>query len=400
MKRVHYKGKYTYCYCTKSNHFFPVLEEALKNQIGIEISTASDVKIIRDLHRRRAIMHDSEILCNGFKMRDYLDSIAHLVESGFQNVINLVDNDHEIEHLLKNTRCKSIHLGIRIAAEEEPSLKFCTSRLGIRSEDILRIYREQIQNHERLHLKMLHFFINTGIRDTPYYWNEFFKCLKVYADLKVINPELTALNIGGGLPIKNSLAFEYDYEHMIHEIVSRIKEFCREREISEPDLYTEFGSYTVGESSGLIFKILEQKKQNNHDHWNMIDGSFITMLPDSWASNKRFPMLPLNRWSDTYERVLLGGLTCDGDDYYNAEQHVNTIYLPKYSQYKPLYIGFFNTGAYQDSLGGTGGIHHCLLPHPKQVLIRHDEMGKLKYELFLSEQRTEDMLKILGYQST
>jgi arginine decarboxylase len=27
-------------------------------------------------------------------------------------------------------------------------------------------------------------------------------------------------------------------------------------------------------------------------------------------------------------RVLLGGLTCDSDDYYNSEQNMNAIYLP------------------------------------------------------------------------
>ena len=60
----------------------------------------------------------------------------------------------------------------------------------------------------------------------------------------------------------------------------------------------------------------------------MIDSSFMTTLPDSWAISKRFIMFPLNRWEDSYERVFLGGLTCDSDDYYNSEQHANAIYLP------------------------------------------------------------------------
>jgi arginine decarboxylase len=51
-------------------------------------------------------------------------------------------------------------------------------------------------------------------------------------------------------------------------------------------------------------------------------------------------MLAVNRWNETYERVLLGGLTCDSDDYYNSEQNMNAIYLPKYNKEKPLYIGF------------------------------------------------------------
>ena len=59
----------------------------------------------------------------------------------------------------------------------------------------------------------------------------------------------------------------------------------------------------------------------------MIDGSFMTTLPDAWAINQRFVMLPLNHWDNRYERILLGGLTCDSDDYYNSEQHVNAIYM-------------------------------------------------------------------------
>ncbi len=73
----------------------------------------------------------------------------------------------------------------------------------------------------------------------------------------------------------------------------------------------------------------------------MIDGSFMTTLPDAWAINERFILLPLNNWNLSYERVLLGGLTCDSDDYYNSEQHVNAIYLPEFNKDKPLYIGFF-----------------------------------------------------------
>jgi hypothetical protein len=36
-------------------------------------------------------------------------------------------------------------------------------------------------------------------------------------------PGLDSLNIGGGFPSKNSLAFEYDYQYMIDEIINQIK---------------------------------------------------------------------------------------------------------------------------------------------------------------------------------
>lgn len=165
-----------------------------------------------------------------------------------------------------------------------------------------------------------------------------------------------------------------------------------------PNIFTEFGSFTVGESGGgAIYEILYQKQQNDREKWNMIDSSFITTLPDTWAINKRFILLPINRWRDEYERVLLGGLTCDSDDYYNSEQNMNAIYLPKFRRDRPLYIGFFNTGAYQETIGGFGGLQHCLIPQPKHVLIDRNDEGGLEYELFSQQQTAEDLLHILGY---
>ena len=187
---------------------------------------------------------------------------------------------------------------------------------------------------------------------------------------------------------------------MVNEIISQIKQVCDEAGVDTPHIFTEFGSFTVGESGGAIYEILHQKQQNDREKWNMINSSFITTLPDTWAINKRFVMLPINRWKDNYERVLLGGLTCDSDDYYNSEQHANAIYLPKYDVEKPLYIGFFNTGAYQESIGGFGGIQHCLIPAPKHVVIDKDSDGNIVTSLFKDQQKSEDLLNILGYHST
>ena len=185
---------------------------------------------------------------------------------------------------------------------------------------------------------------------------------------------------------------------MIDEIINQINITCASEGVPVPHIFTEFGSFTVGESGGAIYEILHQKQQNDREKWNMINSSFITTLPDTWAINKRFIMLAVNRWYDEYERVLLGGLTCDSDDYYNSEQHVNAIYLPKFKKDRPLYIGFFNTGAYQESIGGFGGLQHCLIPSPKHILIQKDSEGKLETSVFTPQQTSEQLLSILGYE--
>lgn len=397
MEKNNYKGKYHYCYCTKSSHFKPVLNEALKNDIHIETSSAFDINIVEKLKEKGKIKDNTFVICNGFKRDQYITNIANLINKGHQNCIPIIDNYEEID-LLSDAINDTFKVGIRIASEEEPKFEFYTSRLGIGYKNIVPFYENQIKDNDKVELKMLHFFINTGIRDNAYYWNELVKCLKVYVRLKKICPSLDSLNIGGGFPIKNSLAFEYDYQYMIDEIINQINIACQEADVAVPNIFTEFGSFTVGESGGAIYEILYQKQQNDREKWNMIDSSFITTLPDTWAINKRFIMLAINRWYDEYERVLLGGLTCDSDDYYNSEQNMNAIYLPKYRKDKPLYIGFFNTGAYQETIGGYGGLQHCLIPHPKHILIDKDENGNITTKLFSEQQKAEDLLKILGYE--
>ncbi|MDH5413437.1 MAG: arginine decarboxylase [Flavobacteriaceae bacterium] len=395
-EKHNYKGNYHYCYCTKSSHFKYVLDEALKNDIHIETSSAFDINIVEKLKEEGRIKNDDFILCNGFKRDAYINNIARLINNGHINCIPIIDNYEELD-LLEDQIDKKFKVGIRIASEEEPKFEFYTSRLGLGYKDIVPFYKKMILDNPKVELKMLHFFINTGIKDNAYYWNELVKCLTVYVNLKKICPTLDSLNIGGGFPIKNSLAFEFDYQYMIDEIINQINQACIDAEVDVPDIFTEFGSFTVGESGGAIYKVLYQKKQNDREKWNMIDSSFITTLPDSWSINKRFVMLPVNRWNSIYERVLLGGLTCDSDDYYNSEQHINAIYLPVYRDDKPLYIGFFNTGAYQETIGGFAGLQHCLIPQPKHILIDLDKNKKITTRVFSEQQNHTDFLKILGY---
>jgi arginine decarboxylase len=222
------------------------------------------------------------------------------------------------------------------------------------------------------------------------------KCIQVYCDLWEVCESLDSLDIGGGFPVANSLNFEFDYEYMVYEILSVIKARCDERGVPVPNIFTEFGSYTVAESAFNIFSVLGEKDQNDAERWYMVNGSFINSMPDVWAIDQRYILLAANGWSTEYQRVNLGGLTCDSMDYYNSEAHLNQIFLPKKKEGEDLHLVFLNTGAYQESLSGYGGIKHCLIPSPSILLI--DEVdGEKTYKVFSGEQRPEGMLEVLGY---
>ena len=395
-KKHKYEGEYYYCYCTKSSHFSFVVEEALEHGIHLETSYAYDIEIIKKLFEKRRITKDVFIICNGYKQKAYTRRIAQLLNAGFKNVIPILDNKEELQ-AYKSVKVP-FKLGIRVAAEEEPTFPFYTSRLGFRAKDILEFYVDHIEGYEdKFQLKMLHIFLNKGIKDDIYYWSELNKIINLYCQLKKICPELDSLNIGGGFPIKHSLGFDYDYQFMINEIVSNIKAACKRNKVQMPNIFTEFGSYTVGESMAHIYSVIGEKVQNDRENWYMIDSSFITTLPDTWGIGEKFLMLPINKWENEYQRVVLGGITCDSHDYYDSEEHINEVFLPKTTGDEPLYVGFFHTGAYQDQISGYGGIKHCLIPSPKHVIIEHDKNGKLIDWVYAKEQSAQSMLKILGY---
>ncbi|MTI33083.1 arginine decarboxylase [Xanthovirga aplysinae] len=397
MQKYKYKGNYTYCYCTKSSHFQFILEEGLKNDIHLETSSAFDISIIKHLYQKRKIDKNIFIICNGYKRPLYQQYITELLNDGFTNCIPVLDNLKELAEYEKNVN-HPFQIGIRVAADEEPNFEFYTSRLGIRYNDITSYYQNHIQG-TKVQLKLLHFFINTGIKDTAYYWSELSRFIYKYCELKKVCPELDTIDIGGGFPIKSSLQFEYDFQYMVDQIIENIKWICDKNDTPVPHIMTEFGTFTVGESGATIYSVLGQKLQNDKELWYMIDGSFITHLPDIWGVNQKYILLPLNKWSNHFHKVNLGGLTCDSMDYYNSEAHSSEVFLPKRDHEEDeLFIGFFHTGAYQESLGGYGGIQHCLIPSPKHVIIDRDENGKIHSWLFSEEQHSESMLKTLGYQ--
>ncbi|MFY7789001.1 MAG: arginine decarboxylase, partial [Thermoflexibacteraceae bacterium] len=168
MKKQDYKANYTYFYCTKSSHFKFILEEVLDNEVDIETSSAYDLFIIKKLIAEGKINKKTQIICNGFKKDLYTNLITEFVNEGY-NCMPILDNMNELE-AYSNIKEK-FKLGIRVAADEKPNFSFYTSRLGVRYTEIVDFYKEKIHENPRHELKMLHFFINSGIKDTAYYWS-------------------------------------------------------------------------------------------------------------------------------------------------------------------------------------------------------------------------------------
>jgi arginine decarboxylase len=114
--------------------------------------------------------------------------------------------------------------------------------------------------------------------------------------------------------------------------------------------------------------------------------SVFQSLPDSWAINQVFPILPISGLDqEPTKRVTLQDLTCDSDgcikSYIDGQALESTLSLAPYQADKPYLLGIFLVGAYQEILGDmhnlfgdTDSVHVELLPQEGYRLVQ-PEMG-------------------------
>ncbi len=242
-KAIHkhnYHGKYTYTYCTKSSHFSFILNKAIDSGAQLEISSAYDILLIRKLYSEKRIDKSILVICNGYKSLNYLENIVSLWKEGFKNIVVVLDNQDEIDKLEKLVDEGIFKIGIRIATEEEPKFEQYTSRLGMSAKDVVKFYKTHIKKKKKFQLVMMHFFINSKVKDNAYYRSELSRLVEVYCDLKYECKTLEFLDIGGGFPICTALDMEYDYEYMIDQIVWSIQHICDANDIDTPNIISEF----------------------------------------------------------------------------------------------------------------------------------------------------------------
>lgn len=133
--------------------------------------------------------------------------------------------------------------------------------------------------------------------------------------------------------------------------------------------------------------------------------SLFQSMPDHWAIDQIFPVVPLNRLGEApTRRAVLQDITCDSDGridlYVNAEGVDTTVPLHAPRDNEPYLLGIFLVGAYQEILGDmhnlfgdTDSVHVELLPDGRHKLVaprRGDTVDSvLRYVHF----DPEDLLK-------
>jgi arginine decarboxylase len=126
--------------------------------------------------------------------------------------------------------------------------------------------------------------------------------------------------------------------------------------------------------------------------------SVFQSLPDSWAIDQIFPILPIHRLDERPTRqAILADITCDSDGkitrFVDLHDIRRTLPLHEMRAEEEYYLGIFLVGAYQETLGDL----HNLLGDTNVVSIRINEKGSFDIVREIEGDSVADVLSYVEY---
>jgi len=397
IKETGYDGRFHYAYASKANAAEEVVRTTLAAGAHHEMSSTVDVDIARRMILRGLLPPDRMIICNGFKPAgtSYAANIVQLKRQ-HDNLIPVIESLAEIPPLLESGLHFDVGLRQKSYGHHETAdeMDAANSRFGM---DLATIWKaaDYITAAPNLRLTLYHAMVGSQILSEEDFVNWLKPGIETYARLRQRHHDLSIFDFGGGMPVPMTLDFNFDYDRFVRMLLTTLQETCGRYGVPVPDVMGEFGRYTTSEHGAHLFKVIATKENNSRLPWYIIDGSIMTSFPDSWALSEHFILLPLNHLDKPFQRVQLGGVTCDSDDVYPPKPSHSPLFLPV--ETKDLYVGFFSIGAYQEMLGGVRGSKHCVLPEAFELIVDRDSNGRHLFEV-LRGQTAEDVLDNLGYR--
>jgi arginine decarboxylase len=126
--------------------------------------------------------------------------------------------------------------------------------------------------------------------------------------------------------------------------------------------------------------------------------SIFQSLPDSWAIDQVFPIMPIHRLQEEpIQNAVLADITCDCDgvieQFIDPHDQKSSLLLHDLREDEEYYLGFFLVGAYQETLGDL----HNLFGDTNVVSIRLEEGNTFSVVREIEGDTIADVLSIVEY---
>jgi len=127
--------------------------------------------------------------------------------------------------------------------------------------------------------------------------------------------------------------------------------------------------------------------------------SVFQSLPDVWAIEQVFPIIPVHRHHEApTRRAILADITCDSDGkidkFIESSGLKHTLPVHSWSESQEYYFGVFLVGAYQETLGDL----HNLMGDTNVASVRLHADGTFEFVREMSGDSISDVLSYVEYQ--
>ena len=400
IKEEKYNGKFIYLNANKANYGALEIKEALEHSDGLETSSFLDLSLSSELINKYA--KNKLLFSNGFKDDNYLQEILKVGDNN-KNYTCIIDSLDEYEFLKENA--KNLNIGLRVhlpALYTEDGDVVKNDRFGLMKNEVEYILTD-LKNNKNLVLTTIHFHQRGFEFEKDKFLENINKAFNIYyVNAKKKYASLVNFDIGGGTPLPTHT--DFDYYTWAKLLVDCLIKACEAASIDHPNILSENGKYSMKDSTVNIYKVVGYKEtdrnftnpesSNDFYPWYILDGSLLIALPEMYALGEEILIRPINNLNDEMVKGRLSSITCDCDDVYFIKEK-GYILMPKKSN-KPQYVACIGTGSYQNSMNGKGGVHHCLLPEEKDLVV-YTKDNKVNYLLRSDLQSYEEIKKLIKF---
>ena len=266
IKEYNYQGKFNAVFPLKVNQLpnflHPLIESGKKYNYGLEAGSKAELFIAMTYNKT------APITVNGFKDKEMIH-LGFIAKKMGHNITLIIEGLNELEIILevaRETKMVCPNIGLRVRLFNQGGGVWAKSggidsKFGLSSTEILEAYEMLKKNKLIDYLTMIHFHIGSSMTNIKPLKKALKESGHIYAELKNLGAKnLKAINIGGGLAVEYSQfkkSINYSMQEFANDVIFTLKNIAKQKNVDEPDIFTESGRFIAANSTVLITPVLE-----------------------------------------------------------------------------------------------------------------------------------------------
>lgn len=269
IKEYEYAGSYRPTYPIKVNQMRQVVDvirtASTEFDMGLEVGSKPELMAVLGVESKPG----SLLLCNGYKDENYIELALMSKKVGRRPII-IVEKLSELKLILRVADRLGIEpeVGLRLKLAGKGAGRWERSggdraKFGLTIGDIVESVNQLREAGKLSCLRLIHFHAGSQLTTISTLAASLKEATQVYVQLKKECPNLTMLDVGGGLGVDYdgsktnfSSSMNYTVEEYARDVIWVVGDICKSAGVPAPDIVTESGRATVAYHSLLVFDVL------------------------------------------------------------------------------------------------------------------------------------------------